>query len=135
MPLSGADRFPALFDYLDAHTNQLGISSYGISVTTLEEVFLRVGHAADGNVGTAAAAIPTTADTAAPLVNKEGAGLSPINTGRIPGLPFFWISLTSFLDYGLALCSAAVYSAEYLGLRPRATVCTVHNNHGMLLLC
>jgi hypothetical protein len=43
MPFSGAEGFPGLFDELDHKSKQLGIASYGISVTTLEEVFLRVG--------------------------------------------------------------------------------------------
>jgi ATP-binding cassette subfamily A (ABC1) protein 3 len=47
--MDGADGFPAMFDYLDTHGSDIGVASYGISVTTLEEVFLRVGHAADDN--------------------------------------------------------------------------------------
>jgi ATP-binding cassette subfamily A (ABC1) protein 3 len=47
LPLDAADTFPSMFDHLDHNGKPLGIESYGISVTTLEEVFLRVGHAAD----------------------------------------------------------------------------------------
>ena len=32
------EKFPALFDELDAKTNELGLDSYGVSDTTLEEV-------------------------------------------------------------------------------------------------
>ena len=35
-------RFPQLFEDLDLHMGALGVTSYGISVTTMEDVFLRV---------------------------------------------------------------------------------------------
>jgi hypothetical protein len=44
LPMDGADGFPPMFDELDQNGKTLGVASYGISVTTLEEVFLRVGH-------------------------------------------------------------------------------------------
>lgn len=47
LPKHEADAFPALFDDLDEHRHDLGFESYSVSVTTLEEVFLRVG---DGDV-------------------------------------------------------------------------------------
>jgi ATP-binding cassette subfamily A (ABC1) protein 3 len=47
LQLEAADTFPVLFDHLDQNLQSLGVESYGISVTTLEEVFLRVGQAAD----------------------------------------------------------------------------------------
>ncbi len=33
------DKFPLLFDELDFNMEQLGVDSYGVSDTTLEEVF------------------------------------------------------------------------------------------------
>lgn len=36
--------FPALFDILDRDKNSLRVNSYGISITTMEEVFLRVAE-------------------------------------------------------------------------------------------
>ena len=36
--------FPALFEMLDRDKNSLRINSYGISITTMEEVFLRVAE-------------------------------------------------------------------------------------------
>lgn len=36
------DRFPKLFDELDAKKKELNFDSYGVSITTLEEVFLKV---------------------------------------------------------------------------------------------
>ena len=42
LPKSEAPKFPALLQELDANKQQLGISSYGIAITTLEDVFLKV---------------------------------------------------------------------------------------------
>jgi hypothetical protein len=47
LPFDGSSGFPAMFEQLDINSSVLGVGSYGISVTTLEEVFLRVGHAAE----------------------------------------------------------------------------------------
>jgi hypothetical protein len=42
LPLETASKFQELFQGLDNRLDELKISSYGISVTTLEEVFLSV---------------------------------------------------------------------------------------------
>ena len=42
LPLESAPKFQHLFDELDKNLKSLGISTYGVSVTTLEEVFLNV---------------------------------------------------------------------------------------------
>jgi len=42
-------KFKDFFGLFDASLEKLGVRSYGISVTTLEEVFLRVGHGDDSN--------------------------------------------------------------------------------------
>ncbi|KJE92513.1 ATP-binding cassette transporter subfamily A [Capsaspora owczarzaki ATCC 30864] len=47
LPRESATSFPALFNALDDNKEKIGISTYGVSVTTMEEVFLRVGHDAD----------------------------------------------------------------------------------------
>lgn len=44
IPTHLSHKFKEFFNDFDRNLNELGISSYGISVTTLEEVFLRVGH-------------------------------------------------------------------------------------------
>lgn len=41
LPHNSTRMFPALFDDLDSNKQNLGISSYGVSVTTMEEVFIR----------------------------------------------------------------------------------------------
>jgi hypothetical protein len=44
LPLNASKGFADLFDSFDSNSNRLGIAEYGISVTTLEEVFMRVGR-------------------------------------------------------------------------------------------
>ena len=39
--------FKDFFTDLDKNLNKLGFSSYGVGITTLEEVFLRIGHGED----------------------------------------------------------------------------------------
>jgi hypothetical protein len=47
--LSSSHLFPALFRKFDEEKLNLGIDSYGVSVTTLEEVFLKIGQTEVGN--------------------------------------------------------------------------------------
>jgi ABC-type multidrug transport system ATPase subunit len=42
LPRNSAEDFKALFEGLDNHQEALGLEHYGVSVTTLEEVFIRV---------------------------------------------------------------------------------------------
>ncbi|RHY10803.1 hypothetical protein DYB36_012240, partial [Aphanomyces astaci] len=44
LPSASTDAFPALLDGLDSHLAALRVVEYGISVTTLEQVFLRIAH-------------------------------------------------------------------------------------------
>ena len=41
LPLTASASFPALLGEVDLRKDQLGITNYGLSVTTLEEVFLK----------------------------------------------------------------------------------------------
>ena len=56
LPLAGLPHFSGLFGALDASSSSLGIASYGVSMTTLDEVFLRLADEDGGASGTAAAA-------------------------------------------------------------------------------
>lgn len=51
LPLEDIRKFSALFNEIDAKKGDLRISEYGISVTTLEEVFLRVSEQLEGEDG------------------------------------------------------------------------------------
>ena len=44
LPLSASSTFPALFAELESRQAALGFVSYGISVTSLEDVFLKIAH-------------------------------------------------------------------------------------------
>jgi ATP-binding cassette subfamily A (ABC1) protein 3 len=89
LPLTASPAFPELFDELDQRGPALGVQSYGISVTTLEEVFIKIAEEDDTAAAAAAAAaggapsIGTTPNTtstdpsslAAPLM-EGGHGIS-----------------------------------------------------------
>ncbi|RHY02223.1 hypothetical protein DYB36_008551 [Aphanomyces astaci] len=49
LPLDCAPLFGGMFADLDHHMTQLGVVSYGISVTTMEEVFIKVAELGDEN--------------------------------------------------------------------------------------
>lgn len=44
LPFSESSKFKGMFEEMDGRLNELGIKSYGISVTTLEDVFIKVGE-------------------------------------------------------------------------------------------
>ena len=43
LPMSEVPKFASLFEEIDAKKDAIGVRGYGISVTTLEEIFLRIG--------------------------------------------------------------------------------------------
>ena len=47
LPSSSTPAFPNLFDRLESDKDALGIQSFGVSVTTMEEVFMKVGEGTD----------------------------------------------------------------------------------------
>ncbi|CAD8078613.1 unnamed protein product [Paramecium primaurelia] len=49
LPIDSVDKFPNLFEYLDKNLKTLHIATYGISITTLEEVFLKVAKIGAGH--------------------------------------------------------------------------------------
>ncbi|CAN0579737.1 unnamed protein product, partial [Ectocarpus sp. 12 AP-2014] len=66
LPFASSSKFVDMFREIDSRKEQLGVAGYGVSVTTLEEVFLRVGHGAemplpssDSGVGNTAISSPT----------------------------------------------------------------------------
>lgn len=44
LPITVSSKFKDFFVALDKDLTKLGLSSYGVGITTLEEVFLRIGH-------------------------------------------------------------------------------------------
>jgi ATP-binding cassette, subfamily A (ABC1), member 3 len=51
LPGAARSKFKSFFSSLDKDLSNLGLSSYGLSITTLEEVFLRIGHGEDDQRG------------------------------------------------------------------------------------
>ncbi|KAG1690889.1 hypothetical protein DVH05_027491 [Phytophthora capsici] len=49
LPLQSSSSFATMFAEMDRQLNSLGLLSYGVSVTTLEEVFIKVAELADEN--------------------------------------------------------------------------------------
>ncbi|KAL3669965.1 hypothetical protein V7S43_005338 [Phytophthora oleae] len=47
LPLDSSSQFPAMFRKMDENLSKLQVLSYGISVTTMEEVFIKVAEVAD----------------------------------------------------------------------------------------
>uniref|UniRef100_UPI00398EE067 phospholipid-transporting ATPase ABCA3 isoform X2 n=1 Tax=Pristiophorus japonicus TaxID=55135 RepID=UPI00398EE067 len=58
LPKESTDRFEGLFSELEKKQAELGIASYGASITTMEEVFLRVGKLVDSSVDIQAIQLP-----------------------------------------------------------------------------
>jgi ATP-binding cassette subfamily A (ABC1) protein 3 len=44
LPTSSSGQFKNFFSQFDDNLDALGIRSYGVGITTLEEVFLKIGH-------------------------------------------------------------------------------------------
>jgi len=51
LPDSQSSLFPDMFDELEEKKHELGISSYGAGITTMEEVFMKVGREAEDGEG------------------------------------------------------------------------------------
>eukprot|EP01037_Dinobryon_pediforme_P045063 gene45063-57299_t len=47
LPFNSTSSFQGLFQHIDEHTQELHVESYGVSVTTLEEVFITVQNATE----------------------------------------------------------------------------------------
>lgn len=49
IPEAASHRFKDFFEALDKDISKYGIASYGVGITTLEEVFLKIGHGENEN--------------------------------------------------------------------------------------
>ncbi|EFB17717.1 hypothetical protein PANDA_016243, partial [Ailuropoda melanoleuca] len=58
LPKESTHRFESLFTKLEKQQQELGIASFGASVTTMEEVFLRVGKLVDASLDIQAVQLP-----------------------------------------------------------------------------
>ncbi|XP_068921390.1 phospholipid-transporting ATPase ABCA3-like [Petaurus breviceps papuanus] len=62
LPKENVHRFEALFEELEERQAELGISSFGASVTTMEEVFLRVSKQVDSSMDLKSIQLPSIRD-------------------------------------------------------------------------
>ncbi len=80
LPMAGIPRFPALLESLENTGASLGVRGHGLSVTTLEEVFLRLAHEPTAGRDTDAAALlpieDPTANAGTPLMKAAAVALS-----------------------------------------------------------
>ncbi|CAN0295273.1 unnamed protein product, partial [Ectocarpus sp. 13 AM-2016] len=89
LPFASSSNFVDMFREIDARKEQLGVAGYGVSVTTLEEVFLRVGHGAemplpssDSDVGNTAISSPTRPSVE---LSPDPCPGTPSSTGSVSG--------------------------------------------------
>ena len=51
LPEKAREKFASFFNELDSQLSKLKLSGYGCEITTLEEVFLKIGHGDEDNEG------------------------------------------------------------------------------------
>jgi hypothetical protein len=54
LPVAQVGRFPALFSWLETAQQDMGITHYGVSLTTLEDIFLALGSEGDATFASVA---------------------------------------------------------------------------------
>ena len=87
LPLASSPVFPAMLEDLDASRGALGIASYGISVTSIEDVFLRIANQQDAHaVGGAPAPQAAAVASYASGSSGSGSGSSSSKVGAFEAL-------------------------------------------------
>lgn len=76
IPTSLSSKFQEFFVMLDRDLDSIGVRSYGISVTTLEEVFLAVGHGDDITSQAAKHDLKAITDKSQPISMEEDFSIS-----------------------------------------------------------
>ncbi|KAE9002859.1 ABC transporter A family member 1 [Phytophthora rubi] len=84
LPFEASPGFPALFRDLESRQNQLGILSFAISVTTLEEIFLKV---AESGISDMLPGVPCEAEATTSLVSDKLPNVEPWETAVTLGSP------------------------------------------------
>ncbi|KAF4317459.1 hypothetical protein JM18_007589 [Phytophthora kernoviae] len=83
LPLASSSKFASMFADIDDNLKSLGLLSYGVSVTTLEEVFIKVAEADDhSNQHTLGNRARSETPVQSPTASSE-AGTIPLQTGSI----------------------------------------------------
>ncbi len=71
LPESARANFKNFFNKLDQDLASLHIQSYGVSITTLEEVFLKIGHGEADSKGTTIEQIKSKAADISKMTPRE----------------------------------------------------------------
>ncbi|CAL4103477.1 unnamed protein product [Meganyctiphanes norvegica] len=79
LPNSNVSKFEELFTELEKRKEELKISSYGASQTTMDEVFLRVGEATNSEIMNR----PKDATVIPPSSAENGHSLTPVETNEL----------------------------------------------------
>jgi hypothetical protein len=123
LPLAQIGAFPALFAELEANQQQYGFESYGIGLTNMEEVFLRVAEECDVEQ----AELSTDAQEEGELAEYEPAcqncAQSVLNSSTFKdGDPFWYRSCSSFVKHLVAMY---IKRARYGFRDRRAQMCNI----------
>ena len=62
LPFAESKKFPKLFEHLEVNQENLGVASYGVAVTTLEEVFIKITRNTHTNKTAADGLLPAKTD-------------------------------------------------------------------------
>ncbi|XP_043210381.1 phospholipid-transporting ATPase ABCA3-like, partial [Amphibalanus amphitrite] len=89
LPMASVGRFPELFAELEKQQETLGVQSFGVSLTTLEEVFLHLAETEDHSADSEplSAVTRTVLNQRASLGSAEHSRSSQQAVGRPPSLP------------------------------------------------
>jgi ATP-binding cassette subfamily A (ABC1) protein 3 len=88
LPLASSPSFPAMLAELDASLKAYDVASYGISITSIEDVFLKISEAGHSHSPTAAAAATGELEGKGKLALRD-VGDASIVTVDAPALPLF----------------------------------------------
>ncbi len=83
LPLAASAKFPNMFDALDSKLSALGIETYGVSVTTMEEVFLQVAAAGHTRPGEAKSTRNVLADKSVAAAGGAASESTPLAPGQV----------------------------------------------------
>ena len=80
LPFTSSGDFPSMFEYYDSNMDELGLESYGMSVTTLEEVFIKITRATH-----TAATAQAGRDAALASASGDGGSIKSLSTSSRTG--------------------------------------------------
>lgn len=125
LPSSQRDKFEPMLNDLETNQNALGVSSFGVSITTMEEVFLKVGHLANEKLAAGHNNYKTF------VITTSDDSSQPINDGSFMDFQSSTSSSTTVNDS----ISQGNTSGELLNVGNLKDFHSPYKNHGFLLQC